>query len=51
VFEEAMKENPRILATACPFCFLMFQEAIQITDKGDKIRLMDIAEIVDRYVY
>jgi Fe-S oxidoreductase len=49
--EEAMRANPQILATACPFCFLMFQEAIQIKGNGDGIRLGDIAEIVERFLY
>jgi Fe-S oxidoreductase len=49
--EEAMRADPQILATACPFCFLMFQEAIQIKGNGDGINLRDIAEIVERFLY
>jgi Fe-S oxidoreductase len=49
--EEAMGADPQILATACPFCFLMFQEAIQIKGNGDRIKLRDIAEIVERFIY
>jgi Fe-S oxidoreductase len=49
--EEAVRANPQILATACPFCFLMFQEAIQIKGNGDGIKLGDIAEIVERFLY
>jgi len=49
--EEAMRASPQVLATACPFCFLMFQEAIQIKGNGDGINLRDIAEIVERYLY
>ena len=49
--EEAMRAAPQILATACPFCFLMFQEAIQIKGNGDGINLRDIAEIVERFLY
>jgi len=43
--EEGLMANPQTLATACPFCFLMFQEAIQL--KGDGVKLRDIAEIVE----
>lgn len=49
--EEAMKEDPQIIATSCPFCFLLFQEAIQIKGEGNEVRLNDIAEIVERYLY
>jgi Fe-S oxidoreductase len=48
--EEAMKADPQVLATACPFCFLMFQEALQIKGNEDGINLRDIAEIVERYL-
>ena len=48
--EEAMEYSPQVMATACPFCFLMFQEAIQIKGNGDGINLMDIAEIVERFL-
>lgn len=46
--EEAIRAGPQVLATACPFCFLMFQEALQIKGNGDGIKLRDIAEIVAR---
>lgn len=49
--EEATEGAPQTLATACPFCFLMFQEAIQIKENGDGIKLRDIAEIVEKFVY
>jgi Fe-S oxidoreductase len=48
--EEAIRVDPQILATACPFCFLMFQEAIQIKGKGDAMSLRDIAEIVEKFL-
>jgi Fe-S oxidoreductase len=49
--EEAAESAPQTLATACPFCFLMFQEAMQIKGNGDDIKLRDIAEIVERFLY
>ncbi len=49
--EEALRANPQTLATACPFCFLMFQEAIQIKGNGDGIKLRDIAEIMEGFLY
>jgi Fe-S oxidoreductase len=49
--EEAMRAAPQILVTACPFCLLMFQEAIQIKGNGDESNLRDVAEIVERFLY
>jgi Fe-S oxidoreductase len=48
--EEATRLAPQILATACPFCLLMFQEAVQIKGKEDEIKPRDIAEIVERSI-
>jgi Fe-S oxidoreductase len=46
--EEVLAAGPPTLATACPFCYLMFQEALQLKNVGQTIRLRDIAEIVER---
>jgi Fe-S oxidoreductase len=46
--EEALAADPRTLVTACPFCYLMFQEAFQLKGAGRETRLRDIAEIVER---
>jgi Fe-S oxidoreductase len=46
--EEAIKADIQTLVTSCPFCFLMFQEAIQIKGSGDAIILKDLAEVVWR---
>ena len=48
--DEALKSQPQSLVTSCPFCFLMFQEAIQLSGKTADIALKDIAEIVERYL-
>ena len=48
--EEAIEKGPHILTTACPFCFLMFQEAIQIKKCVDTIGLNDIAEVIEKYL-
>lgn len=43
--QEAIETGAEILATACPFCLLTLQEAVQHVDAQDKLRVMDIAEI------
>ncbi|MBN2060803.1 MAG: (Fe-S)-binding protein [Deltaproteobacteria bacterium] len=47
---EAINNDANSLATACPFCFLMFQEAIQVNGDSKGMELRDIAEIVERFL-
>ena len=45
---EAIAVNPQFVATACPFCLLMFDEALQIEGKQDAVKVKDIAQLVER---
>jgi Fe-S oxidoreductase len=44
--EDALAIDPEALATACPFCVTMFSDAVK--DKGveEKVKVLDVAEIV-----
>jgi len=44
--EEALDVGAEILAVACPFCLLTFDDAIKTTGKEDKIKVMDIMELI-----
>ncbi len=46
--EEALSLKPDVIATACPFCMTMIDDGVK--DKGveDNVKVMDIAEIVQR---
>ncbi|GAH80269.1 unnamed protein product, partial [marine sediment metagenome] len=39
-----------VIATACPFCLLTLEDAVKTTNLEDKIRVMDIIEILDKSV-
>jgi Fe-S oxidoreductase len=43
---EAAEMGAEILAVACPNCAKMLEDAIKTEDLGDKLRVMDLAEIV-----
>ncbi|MFA8299883.1 MAG: (Fe-S)-binding protein [Hyphomicrobiales bacterium] len=43
---EAINTGAGILATACPFCMLMFSDGIKLKDMDDSIEVKDIAEIL-----
>jgi Fe-S oxidoreductase len=36
-----------VVATACPYCLLMFDDAIRSKGLGDQIKVMDIVEILE----
>jgi Fe-S oxidoreductase/nitrate reductase gamma subunit len=44
--EEAVEAKADIVATACPYCLTMLQDAINSKGMGDEIQVMDIAEIL-----
>jgi Fe-S oxidoreductase len=35
-----------VLATACPFCLINFEDAVKVLDKEDAIAVKDISEIL-----
>ncbi len=44
--EQALEVGASILAVACPYCTLNFEDSVLSTDKGDVIEVKDIAELV-----
>jgi Fe-S oxidoreductase len=43
---EALALNPEIIATACPFCLIMIDDGVKDKGAEEKVKSMDIAEIV-----
>lgn len=43
---EAIDAGAEVLATACPFCLINFEDAIKSLNKENVITVKDIAEIV-----
>ncbi len=44
--EEALKTNPDIIATACPFCMTMMTDGIKYKNREHEIKNYDIAELI-----
>ncbi len=44
--EDALKTNSEWIATACPFCVSMFDDAIKNTNRENELKIWDIAELV-----
>ncbi len=44
--DDALKTNPDIIATGCPFCNTMLTDGIKNVEKESEIKVLDIAEIL-----
>ncbi|MBA7596968.1 EtfAB:quinone oxidoreductase [subsurface metagenome] len=45
--EQALETKAGILATACPYCLQMFEDAIKAKEATESLQAMDIAELVE----
>jgi Fe-S oxidoreductase len=48
--KDAAKAGAEILATACPFCLLTFEDAVKTTGLEGKLQIMDIAELLGQAI-
>jgi len=46
--EDALQTNANIVATACPFCLTMFEDGLKAKNKEGALKVMDIAEMVEK---
>ncbi|PLW94818.1 MAG: CoB--CoM heterodisulfide reductase [Marinilabiliales bacterium] len=44
--EDALKTNPDVIATACPFCMTMLTDGLKYKNKEEEIKNLDIAELI-----
>ena len=45
--QDALDTQADVVATACPYCLLMFDDAIRSKGIGEQVQVMDIAEVID----
>ncbi len=45
--QEAVETGAQVLAVACPFCLLTLEDAVKVKGLEDKLRVMDIMELVN----
>lgn len=46
--EQAIDTGASIIAASCPFCMTMMNDGLKAKEKQDTVKIMDIAEIMDR---
>lgn len=44
--EEALEQNPDVIAVGCPFCKTMMADGVKHFEKEDKVTVMDVAELI-----
>ncbi len=44
--EEALKQQPRIIATGCPFCNTMITDGVKNKEKENEVAVLDLAELI-----
>lgn len=44
--EEALGLNPKVVATACPFCMTMMTDGVKHFNKEEEVKVLDIAELI-----
>ena len=42
----AIEANADVIATACPFCAQMFEDGVRVTGQEEKMRVLDISEMI-----
>jgi len=48
--EQAIEVGAEVLAVACPYCMLNFEDSVLTMDKGDVIEVKDISELVQEAI-
>ena len=48
--EDALKTQPEWIATACPFCVTMFDDAIKDKNMAENLKIWDLVELVEQAV-
>jgi Fe-S oxidoreductase len=46
--EQALETKAGVVASSCPFCMTMLSDGVKSKDMQDKVRVMDIAELIDQ---
>ena len=48
--EHVLSTGAQTLATACPYCLIMFDDAAKVMDVENKLKRQDIAELLEQSI-
>jgi len=46
--QDAVDAKADVIATACPYCMIMFEDALKSKNLNEKVKTMDIAEVLEK---
>ena len=46
--EMALETNASVVAASCPFCITMLSDGMKTKEMQDKVKVVDIAELLDQ---
>lgn len=46
--EQALETRASVVASSCPFCMTMMTDGVKSKEMQDKVKVMDIAELMDQ---
>ncbi|MGB9627699.1 MAG: (Fe-S)-binding protein, partial [Thermodesulfobacteriota bacterium] len=46
--DQALALEPKVIATACPYCLTMLEDGLKAKGKEDSVRVYDIAELLEK---
>jgi Fe-S oxidoreductase len=46
--EMALETRASVVAASCPFCMTMLTDGLKAKEMHDKVRVLDIAEVIDQ---
>ncbi len=46
--EQALDTGSQVIASSCPFCMTMMNDGVKAKDAQDRVKVMDLAEIIDQ---
>ena len=49
--EQALKVNPSIIGSACPYCLTMLSDGTKAKEVEDTVKTYDVAEILEKAVF
>jgi Fe-S oxidoreductase len=44
---EAIATGANVVATACPYCIIMLDDAVKTQGEGDQVTVLDISQVIE----
>jgi Fe-S oxidoreductase len=45
--DEALSTGAEVVSTACPYCFIMIDDAVKARQREDEVRVLDLSQVVE----